>query len=271
MSSAYQQAFSSRDQFLDFIQGHPQSRDPAHVHQIVKGISERGTLQTRRFGSQPVVVIGTNYREGIQSMGMPTRCFAMLDLLDEHTGGNPDARILCLEGLTAFAAIMRSLYPRSECSEYAPTEEEQRRIAPVPHVDVHAIQFGSGSFDAVVSGDVFEHVPFLDKALSECRRILRPEGQLIATFPFAAGLENIIQRAVLMNGEVRHLIEPPEYHGNPVRPEEGALVFQVPAWDILAQCRAAGFKTAQMLYIADPERGIMQTELDGLFVLRAVA
>ncbi len=271
MNRPYQQAFSSRDQFVEFVHNHPQSLDSNYLRQIVQRITERGILQTRRFGSQPVTVIGTNYREGIQSMGMPARCFALLDLLDEHTGRNPDAQILCLEGLTTFASVMRSLYPRAICSEYAPTPEEQRRIAPVPHVDVHSIQFGSGTFDAVVSGDIFEHVPFLDKALSECRRILRTGGQLIATFPFAAGLEDLIQRAVLVNGEVKHLIEPPEYHGNPVRPDEGALVFQVPAWDILKQCGSAGFSNAQMLYISDAERGFIQAELDGLFVLRAVA
>lgn len=271
MNVPFQHAFSSREQFAEFFRSNPKSRDPKHLQEIVKRIAERGTLETRRFGSQPVVVIGENYREGIQAMGMPARCFALLDLLDEHTTRNPNAEILCLEGLTAFASVIRSLYPRAICSEYAPTQEEQRRIAPVPHVDVHAIQFITGTFDAVVSGDIFEHVPFLDKALAECRRILRPDGQLIATFPFAAGSETLIQRAVLEDGVVKHLIEPPEYHGNPVRPDEGALVFQVPAWDILDQCRNAGFGSAQMLYIADAERGIMQAELDGLFVLRAIA
>jgi hypothetical protein len=271
MDRPYQLSFSSRDQFVEFFRNNPKSRDPNHLHEIVRGIAERGTLQTRRFGAQPVTVIGTNYREGIQAMGMPARCFALLDVLDEHTGRNPDAQILCLEGLTAFAAVIRTLYPLAICSEYAPTPEEQERIAPVPHVDVHAIQFTSGIFDAVVSGDIFEHVPFLENALSECRRILRSTGQLIATFPFAAGSEELIQRAVLVNGEVKHLIGPPEYHGNPVRPDEGALVFQVPAWDILKKCRAAGFTSAEMLYVSDAERGIMQSELDGLFVLRAIA
>lgn len=271
MNRPYQHAFSRREQFIDFIQRHPQSRDPAYLSEMVRGISERGVLRTRRFGAQPVTVIGSNYREGIQAMGMPARCFALLDLLDEHTGSNPNAHVLCLEGLTAFASQMRLLYPQAICSEYAPTQEEQLRISPVPHVDVHDTQFASGSFDAIISSEIFEHVPYLNKALSECRRILRPEGQLIATFPFAAGSERLIQRAVLENGEVKHLIQPPEYHGNPVRPEEGALVFQVPAWDILDQCQNAGFSSAQMLYISDAERGIMQTELDGLFVLRAVA
>lgn len=271
MNRPYQQAFSSREQFLNFVQSNPRTRDLTYLHEIASSILARGTLQTRRFGPQPVTVIGTNYREGILSMGMPARCFALLDLLDEHTDRNPNARILCLEGLTAFASIMRSLYPNAICSEYAPTPEEQRRIAPVPHVDVHAIQFDTGTFDAVISGDIFEHVPFLEKALSECRRILRPGGQLIATFPFAAGSEHLIQRAVLVDGAVKHLIEPPEYHGNPVRPDEGALVFQVPGWDVLSQSRVAGFSSAQMLYVSDAERGIMQSDRDGLFVLRAVA
>lgn len=271
INGAFQRSFTSLPEFAEFLRDNPGSYDPERLRALVAKISRRGTVYTRRFGWRNVTVVGVNYREGILAEGVPGRSFAMLDLLDEHTRRDAGSSILCLEGLTPFASVVRSLYPRAVCSEFAPTEAEQRKIAPIPHVDVHAMQFAEAEFDAILSGDVFEHVPFLNLALRECRRVLRSDGQLIATFPFAGGSESTIRRAVLENGGVRHLLHPPEFHGNPVRPEEGALVFQVPGWDVIGHCRAAGFKSAEMLYISDPDRGILQADFDGLFLLRAIA
>ena len=47
------------------------------------------------------------------------------------------------------------------------------------------IPFGDDSFDAVYANQVFEHVRFLDKMMSECARVLKPGGTLLATFPLA--------------------------------------------------------------------------------------
>src|SRR5919202_1662471 len=47
------------------------------------------------------------------------------------------------------------------------------------------IPFDDNSFDVVYSNQVFEHVRFLDKMLSECARVLKPGGTLLATFPLA--------------------------------------------------------------------------------------
>ena len=258
----------SLGEFRDFLASHPTAMDPAHIQSVAERIRTRGTVQTRRLGTLPVVVIGDNYREGVLAMGIPGRAFAMLDMVDAHTKEDPDARLLCLEGVTPFARTLCAAYPRAVCSEYAPDEESQRRIAPVPHVDVMSMQFGDRSFDAIVSGDVFEHVPDLPRALRECARVLDPGGILIATFPFAAGSETTIQKAVLEEGRIRHLTEP-EYHGDPMRPGEGVLVFQIPGWDILDQCCSAGFSKAEMVYVADESRGIMATHLEGVLVLRA--
>jgi ubiquinone/menaquinone biosynthesis C-methylase UbiE len=43
--------------------------------------------------------------------------------------------------------------------------------------------FQDGSFDVILSYDVFEHVQDLTAVLKECFRILRPAGRLIALFP----------------------------------------------------------------------------------------
>ncbi len=51
--------------------------------------------------------------------------------------------------------------------------------------DGKSIPFEDGSVDTVVSFEVFEHVFDLDGLLHEIRRVLRPDGKLVFTMPFA--------------------------------------------------------------------------------------
>lgn len=46
--------------------------------------------------------------------------------------------------------------------------------------DAQSLAFDDESFDCVVAGWVFYHVPDLEHALLECRRVLRPGGTLVA-------------------------------------------------------------------------------------------
>jgi len=47
------------------------------------------------------------------------------------------------------------------------------------------IPFEDNFFDVVYANQVFEHVRFLDKMISECARVLRPGGIFLTTFPLA--------------------------------------------------------------------------------------
>ncbi|HEX8412622.1 MAG TPA: class I SAM-dependent methyltransferase [Sphingomicrobium sp.] len=51
--------------------------------------------------------------------------------------------------------------------------------------DGNAIPLPNASFDAVVAFEVFEHVFNLNEVLGEIRRVLRPDGQLLVSLPFA--------------------------------------------------------------------------------------
>lgn len=89
--------------------------------------------------------------------------------------------------------------------------------------DITALTFHDSSLDLIVSSDVLEHVPELDKAFSETARVLRPVGAHLFTVPPRPRTK---KRSEVVDGEIRH-IEIPEYHGDPLSPQ-GILAF----WDI---------------------------------------
>ena len=61
------------------------------------------------------------------------------------------------------------------------------RLAAYPEVDIHALPYAEGSFDLVVHSDTLEHVAHPVRALSECRRVLKPGGGLCFTVPTVVG------------------------------------------------------------------------------------
>jgi SAM-dependent methyltransferase len=91
--------------------------------------------------------------------------------------------------------------------------------------DLERQTFPSDSLDIAVTLDVMEHVFHPELVYREIYRTLKPGGVYIHTFPISKGLvAPFRRRAVLeLDGTVRHLIEPPQYHGNPID-TEGSLV-----------------------------------------------
>jgi SAM-dependent methyltransferase len=73
-------------------------------------------------------------------------------------------------------SLRRRLGPRLG-AEY----DDRIRIAP----DERTIPFDDDLFDVVCANQVFEHVRFFDRIVSECARVLRPGGSLVTLFPLA--------------------------------------------------------------------------------------
>ncbi|PYJ29340.1 MAG: SAM-dependent methyltransferase [Verrucomicrobia bacterium] len=114
-----------------------------------------------------------------------------------------------------------------ECPEYLPSHF----FPDAPRGQIHggfrcedlmAQTFKDGSFDLVITSDVFEHLPDVRLAVGEIMRTLRPGGAHIFTVPWYRTKKTLI-RALVKDGVLQHL-EKPDYHGNPID-ENGSLVF----------------------------------------------
>lgn len=126
----------------------------------------------------------------------------------------------CTSG--AIADILRG-HDGFVASEYVDGAHSGDVVNGIRCEDLHRTSFADESLDLVITEDVLEHVADPRQAFLEIRRILRPGGYHIGTIPVNWQRETTASRAVVENGEIRHLMEP-EYHGDPTRPK-GILAF----------------------------------------------
>lgn len=121
----------------------------------------------------------------------------------------------------------------------------------IRHEDVTQLSFANESLDLIVSNDVFEHVPVPALAFSECARVLRKGGCMLATIPFHAQMEKSVVRARVVEGEVENILAP-MFHGNPVS-ADGSLVFTDFGWDLLDSMRSSGFGDVSVqIFLSEP-------------------
>jgi SAM-dependent methyltransferase len=191
-----------------------------------------------------------------------------LALVEEMLVKGPQLSVYASEWVSPFANVMRK-FVAYQGSEYLPKPEDRAKHPEIRHEDVMATTFADGSFDAYITNEVLEHVPIVEAALLEANRILAPGGLFFGTFPMAYASATTVRKAELRNGQIIHLTEP-EYHGNPIDPSGGSLVFNIPAWDILDQARKVGFSDPHLRFVSSRRHGILGSEVAGilLFVAR---
>ena len=263
--------FAALEEWQQFAASHPAVFDPAFIDRVADQIRASGLYFT--FGDEhvppaSVAIDGDNYRETIVYRGLNSRQRAVLEEILRCLGDRHDhsCKIYSLEAFSAFALLLRSRYPRFIGSEYTDDPKLLEAIYPVPIENLLSLSFKSDSFHVVAVNDVFEHVPDIPRVLGEIARILEPGGSLVSTFPFHPAATGIEKARLTAHG-IEYLTEP-EYHGDPINPG-GALVFKIPGWDILDECRAARFSEARMVYVLSQSRGILAPQLGGVFVLVA--
>lgn len=108
------------------------------------------------------------------------------------------------------------------------------------HQDLAVLSWPDESFDLALHSETLEHVPDVDRALAEIRRVLKPGGRQIFTVPIILWRRKSVQRARIgSSGPVEHL-KPQSYHGT--GDEDDMLVFWEFGRDFLPRLEAAGFK-----------------------------
>jgi SAM-dependent methyltransferase len=148
-----------------------------------------------------------------------------------------------MEQVTPFFKWLAQTYPKLDItgSEFLGDNLTPGQIIDgVRNENLQNLSFKSASLDLVISNDVMEHVSSPMIAFMELARVMRDGSQALMTFPFSPDLHHSVTRAQILDGEIKHLIEP-VYHGNPVSPD-GSLVFTDFGWDIFKLGKQCGFK-----------------------------
>ena len=152
------------------------------------------------------------------------------------------------------AALAKS--PGYVCSgywgdEYAPSSI----VNGIRHEDLERLSFADNTLDFILTSDVLEHVSDAYRAHSEIYRALRPGGWHIFTVPFDPRLTNDDVRARRRDGKIEYLAEP-LYHGDPLRPDQGVLVWRIFGTEMPMRLAQIGFRTATM-QVRRPDLGIL--------------
>ncbi len=150
-----------------------------------------------------------------------------------------------------------SAIPGYVCSEYfGPEHRSGETVGGVLHQDLQACSFADESFDLVLSSDVMEHIPDPYRAHGEIYRILKKGGRHIFTVPFYHTLfRDELRARIAEDGQLVHLKEP-WYHGDPVRPDQGVLVFRVFSMEMLVRLEEIGFRS-RLYQLYQPWFGIL--------------
>ena len=117
------------------------------------------------------------------------------------------------------------------------------------------MSFPDSSIDLILSSDVLEHMPDPYAAHAEIHRVLHTGGRHIFTVPFIVDAPEDDVRARLEDGKTVHLKEQ-LFHGDPIRPDEGVLVWTIFGMEMLTKLNQMGFETTMWL-MHEPVHGIL--------------
>lgn len=158
------------------------------------------------------------------------------------------------------------VHSQYQCSEYWGDKAEYgETVDGTRNEDLKELSFAAASFDVVLSSDVLEHMPQPYQAHREIHRVLKPGGRHIFTVPYGEAMIRDDVRASLVDGKLVHHHEA-LYHGDPVRPGEGILVWTIFGLEMLVRLSEIGFET-ELWRLQEPEAGIIGPGAD-VFVAR---
>ena len=159
---------------------------------------------------------------------------------------NPLARKLAIAEINSAGNLHRYLTrcPGLRFSEFGSTSPA------IPSEDLMQLSYESASFDLVITSDTLEHVPDIDRALSETCRILKPGGMHVFSVPVVWDRPTR-RRAALTDGVLTHFL-PPSYHGAAEQNKTDFLVFNEFGADFPATCARAGYEVELLRHDVNP-------------------
>jgi len=200
-----------------------------------------------------------NWRESVSCPDtyFNNRMRATFHLFDLFMNPYPDKEIYISEQLTPIYDYFLKRFPNTIGSEFIGDSIPLGSVNEnnIRNEDMRALSFEDNKFDAIVSLDVFEHIPLYKQAFRECVRVLKPGGSMMWSVPFLAFRNKTLIRAKIINGEIKYFY-PPEYHGDPLS-SEGVLCFQYFAWDMIEDMKKAGFNEAYAINYQSAEFGYL--------------
>ena len=163
--------------------------------------------------------------------------------------GFPDqGRLRFADGVAIYnvesrGAIHRALRsnPGYTSSEFfGPEHKSGTYVSGIRHEDLQRLSFADTSFDLVVSSDVLEHLPDPYAAHREIFRVLKPNARHIFTVPYDPGAPKDDIRAQLVGTTIEYRAQQ-LYHGDPLHPDQGILVWRIFGREMLSVLREVGF------------------------------
>lgn len=242
--------------------------------QVTQALGILEPLTGEHIPPDALLIKGPNWRESLIGNGLLSRNRAVLVLLERLYGSLEALQqqdVYPVEALTGLALWLRRQLgeQRLVVSEYLDAADG---LSHIPHQDLCALTFADASFDLVLCNELFEHVQDVQLAFREIARVLRPGGRLVATCPLAFGQEDSIVKALAdpRTGNIQ-VIGEAELHGDPIRPDQGSLVYRIPGWDVLTQLRERGFSDGHMHMVGGVwKHGVVGWELPGVLVIEAL-
>jgi hypothetical protein len=128
----------------------------------------------------------------------------------------------------------------------------------IRHESITELSYADRSLGYLLHTDVLEHVPNVELALEECRRVLKTGQPMIFTAPFFSSLDETLVRGYLdANSNLVELM-PPEYHGDGVK-AGGIYTYYNFGWTLFSiLCDV--FRTAEIGLAYSSLHGLVQAD-----------
>ena len=204
-----------------------------------------------------------NWRERLACpiSGLNNRMRASVHIFDVECAPYRRDPIFITEQVTALYKYFSTHFDNVTGSEFVGEEYASGTVTPygIRHEDLTSLSFPNDSFKNLLTFDCLEHIPDYSKALRECWRVLRQEGNMLFSVPFDLMSQKNITRARLSTGGMVDYIMEPEYHGDPMK-KSGCLCYRHYGWEMLDELKTAGFKDVYAVFYWSKEFGYLGGE-----------